>query len=165
MIKTSETSTHKLNLAKILKTTKILLFFNIIFVILLTILNSIFIQNYFSQLLMLVYSSIVYVIILLFLLFFSVIPIIIGQKYYDWDEKKQTRVFFNFFTIFGIIIVSLTSIIIYFMVIPKLEKLFDPYNFLYSNDLLNAIFPIWWFFSLNVGILIFFLLYIYTELE
>jgi hypothetical protein len=141
----------------------IVLIVNFILDILITLVNIFVRDNYLNQLISFsIQNILIFVILMIFVLIASTIPIIIGQKYKNWDESKQTQVFFNLLAVFSIISISIVSVIIYFNVYTSYSVLMNPF-LVDKSSLLYTLGHLWWFFSINLGLILIFLLYIYLE--
>lgn len=141
-----------------------LLIVNFAIDILMTLLNIFFTPNYFSELLYFgAQNALIFIVVMIITLLFTIIPIIFGQKYKEWSEEKQTKVFFKILTIISVTLISLASFIVYFTIYSQYPILMNPFRISSSNQILSILSPFWWFFSFNVGIILIFLLYIYLE--
>ena len=132
-----------------------LLIVNIAVDILMTLLNIFFTPNYFSELLYFSLQNIlIFIVVMIFTLIFTIIPVIIGQRYKEWSEEKQTRVFFKILTIISVTLVSIASFGIYFTIYTNYPILMNPFRINTSNQIVSFLSPFWCFFSFNVGIIL-----------
>ena len=141
-----------------------LLIVNLVVDALITSVNIFFTPDYFSQLLRFSLRNIlVFVVVMILILILTIIPVIIGQRYKEWSEDKQTAIFFKTLTIISVSIIGLASFGIYFTIYADYPLLMNPLLMNDSNQIISLLSPFWWFFSYNLGLILIFLLYIYLE--
>lgn len=141
-----------------------LLIVNVLFDIIITIINVFGVNDYLSQLIAFsVKNIVIFVVVLIVTITLTIIPVVIGQRYNQWSEDKQTRMFFKILTGMSLSSITLASIFVYFVFYPSYNLLMNPFSLNSANSFLLLISPIWWFFSFNLGFILIFLLYIYLE--
>lgn len=158
MLNDERNSEGTLKLNRSLHTVMYFLVLNLFVDLIVTLVNIIAIPDYLNEfLLFIVQNILLYVISMIIVLIITIFPIIIGQKYKDWSEDKQTMVFFKLLAIFSVTTITLLSIVIYLTLYTSFPLLLG------SQSMLTPFYRIWWYFSFNLGPILIFLLYIYLE--
>lgn len=134
------------------------LILNLVVDAIITFVNIVTVSDYVRQFLLFgIQNVLLYVISMIVVLIVTIIPVIFGQKYKDWSEDKQTRIFFRLLAVLSISAITILSIIIFLTLYTSYPLLIG------SKTVLTPFYRVWWYFSFNLGPILIFLLYIYLE--
>ena len=158
MLNDGRNTENTLRLNKLLHLAMYFLILNLLVDAVITLVNIVTVSDYVRQFLIFgIQNVLLYVISMIVVLIVTIIPVIFGQKYKDWSEDKQTRIFFKLLAFLSVSAITILSIIIFLTMYTSYPLLLG------SKTVLTPFYKIWWYFSFNLGPILIFLLYIYLE--
>ncbi len=158
MLNDEHNSESTLKINRLLHVLMYFLALNLVVDLIVTLVNIITVPEYLRQFLLFgIQNVLIFVVLMILVLIVTIIPIIVGQRYQNWSEDKQTKVFFKVLAILSVSTITLLSIIIYLTLYSSYPLLIG------SQTMITPLYRVWWYFSFNLGPILIFLLYIYLE--